>query len=59
MNVQHVIKLNGHIHEVARVNFASLTLGAGKQRAMYYPPSGKLISKHVLTGQFRVERVTK
>ena len=57
MNMQHVIALNGRLYEVTQPNRSFMTLGTGRQRATYYPATGRLVSKHVLTGQFISTRV--
>ena len=57
MNLQHIIKINSRLHEVQSNRNNILTLGADKQRAILYLNTGKMVSKHVLTGKFRGERV--
>lgn len=52
MNLQHVVKINHRLHEITRTNATMLTLGAGKQRAVYYIDSARLVSKHVLNGRY-------
>ena len=52
MNLQHIIKINNRLHEVVSSRNNVMVLGHGKQRATVHLATGKIVSKHVLTGQF-------
>jgi len=57
MNLQHVIKVNGQVHEVLTANKNMITFGKGKRRAVLHLRTKKLVYKHVLTGKFVSSRV--
>lgn len=50
---QHVIKINNRLHEIRNISHGVITVNTGKQFARYYPAAGKMVVKHVLSGQFK------
>jgi hypothetical protein len=52
MNLQHIVKVNGQVHEVTSANKNMITFGNGKRRTVLHRRTGRIVFKHVLTGQF-------
>lgn len=57
MNMQTLAVINGRQHEVTGRTAKTLTLGSGKTYACYWLASRKLVSKNVITGAFRAQKI--
>ena len=57
MNMQSVAVINSRQYEITGRTEKALILGSGKQYACYWPVSGKLVCKHVISGKFQSKKV--
>lgn len=57
MNLQHIILINGRLHEIRAAIGSCLVLNAGKQFAVANTANNKMTHKHALTGRFRSTKI--
>ena len=59
MNMQSVAVINSRQYEITGRTEKALILGSGKTYACYWPVSGKMVSKHIISGRFRSQEMKR
>lgn len=57
MNLEHVVKINGRVHVIEKASDLALILNSGRQWAVAYLESKKLVHKHCLSGRFMCVKI--
>jgi len=57
MNMQHVVKVNGQVHEIKKANDAKLVLNQGKRYALADMHHRVMVHKHATTGRFQSVKI--
>lgn len=57
MNMEHVVRINGRTRVITRATDIAFILDEGRQWAVAFMESKKMLQKHVLTGRFMCVKI--